>query len=324
VHADGRRITARTASAVAIVATLLAGCGAGAGPSTAATALPSPPARGVSLILAVGDDPYAKAVVSGARTEAARAGVRLAVYDSATLQAQREQLYAAIQRQDQAVILAPTEYLNAYLLLRTAHDRSVPTFVLDVDPPPATNQAYVWSFLTSGRRAAAVEAARVLAARMRGSTGPVLVASSEGSAPGPAEAAQAELRRLLPRAAVRPVVLPMSSTGAALGPELPGAGGVLATDERAAALLIDAVAGRAPRRPFVAVGASSGEVAGLRRGDVDVLVAPRPAQLGARAVHFTVVAAALNPRLVPRTVSLDAVTLTRANVDAAGRQATYP
>jgi ABC-type sugar transport system substrate-binding protein len=122
---------------------------------------------------------------------------------------------------------------------------------------------------------------------------------------------------------VRSTVLP--AAGAVPASDLAAASGVLATDERAAAVLLDAVARGRGRGPFVAVGATADEAAALRSGDVDALVTARPAELGARVVHLAVVARALNPRLVPRTVRLDPVTLTRANVDTkAGREATYP
>jgi ABC-type sugar transport system substrate-binding protein len=321
----GQRGWARTSLAVALALCLIGGCSTGGETPPAANAVVSPPTRIVSLILAVEDDPYARAVVAGARAEARRAGVALEVFDVDGKQAQRQQLYAAIQRQDQAVILAPVDYLDAYLLLRTAHDRGVPTFVLDVDPPPATNQAYVWSFLTTGRRAAVAAAARRLATRLKGSTAPVLIASSSDATPGHVDVARAELRRLLPGAPVRAVEVPAATTGAEPAPGLDGAGGVLATDERAAEVLIDAVTRRTWRGLLVAVGATADETAALRRGVVGALVAPRPAELGARAVRFAVVAAAHNPRLVPRTVGLDVVTLTRSNLDAAtGRRAAYP
>jgi ABC-type sugar transport system substrate-binding protein len=75
----------------------------------------------------------------------------------------------------------------------------------------------------------------------------------------------------------------------------------------------------------VAVGASAGERAALRSGKVTVLVAPRPAELGRRAVEFAAASAARQPERMPRTVQLDDVVLTRADLGTEKeRQAAYP
>jgi ABC-type sugar transport system substrate-binding protein len=153
----------------------------------------------------------------------------------------------------------------------------------------------------------------------------VVVTSSAGVAPGSADVAKAELRQLLPRVVVRSATLAAGTLGANPAAEFAGAGGVLATDERAAAAAIAAVAKGSLRARCVAVGATGNEIAALRHGDVAALVVPQPAELGARAVHLAVVARPLNPRLVPRSVRLDPMDITRANLDtAAVRRETYP
>lgn len=302
--------------AVALSVGLLAGCGGTGRATPAITSLPSPPTRVISLIMGVAGDPYAAAVAAGARAEARRRGVVLDVADAADSLSQRRRLYDAINRGDRAIIVRPTSYLDSYLLLRTAHDRQIPTFVLDLDPPPANNQAYVWCFLSSARDAAVTLAARLLAAQVRGHEGSVAVVGTAGAPPGPAAAATDELRRRLPGRQVR-----QSSAS-----DASGSVGVLAPDERAAEALL--VLQR--RRPTsnaasVAIGATGSELAALRSGQLSGLVVPQAAALGRRAVDLAIAAAANQPDRMPRTVRLPPVVLRPGDADSpTAQQAAYP
>lgn len=242
---------------------------------------------------------------------------------------QRTRLFEGIERPDRAIIVAPVDYLDVYLLLRTAHDRQVPTFVLDLDPPPATNEAYVWCFLSTGRAKAAEDGAGVLAQRLTRTARKAVVVASEAADPGPALAAQARLRRLLPGVSVRLQLLAPGDTRSATAVRavVDHADGVLATDESAAEELLEPASNASwqHRVPLVALGATAQERAGLRSGTVAALVAPQPEELGRRAVLYAVAAAANQPEMMPRRVRLDVVVLTRSDLGSAKEQAVaYP
>lgn len=282
---------------------------------------PTPDVPGIAFIVANGTEPYTQAVVAGARAEAARRAVPLAVHEATGSLEQRRLLYSAIVERDRAVVLAPLDYLDAYLLLRTAHDRGVPTFVLDLDPPPATNQAYVWSFLSTDRAGVAAEGARTLVKRLHPRAHKVLVVASTGATDTLLDPAVAELRRLAPQLLVRHLVLAANESV-----DVTGVDGILATDETAVALLgATHLAGDTPSMPVVGVGASAAEVSMLRRGAVGALLVPQARELGRLAVDYAITAAAHNPELVPRTLRLEPVTLTAQDLGTAReREWAYP
>jgi ABC-type sugar transport system substrate-binding protein len=308
---------ARPALRVALVCGLLAGCVGGHG------SLPTPslPAREISLIVGSADDLYVRALVAGATDQADLSGVPLRVFETTDRVEQRARLFEGIERPDRAVIIAPVDYFDIYLLLRTAHDRAVPAFVLDLDPPPANNEAYVWCFLSTGRVRAAEAGARALARRLPHAAHSVVVVSSEEAGLGPSLAAQARLRALLPGVRVRLTAVRTGKGDSVVGLRavVDDADGVLVTDERAAQALLDAPASGngPPRVPFVAVGATEEERQALRSGLISALVAPRPGELGRRAVQYAVAAAASQPELIPRSVRLDLAVLTRSDLGSA-------
>jgi ribose transport system substrate-binding protein len=292
-------------------------------------------AKGKTIELINGDstDPYFFSVEAGAKTAAAKAGVKLEEQAPSTFDPTQQvpMMNSAIANKVSAIILSADGYQQLLGPLESASKAHIPVIIINESEGDMKNTPYALSFITSdntdlGKAAGAEMAALVPKGATVGVINSVTGLQSElergsGFVTGLTGAGKGQ--KALPQQFDNDDPTTAQSIATDLLQSHPNLAGIYAVDSFTGQGVGTAVraTGKTGKVKVVALDAEPQEVALLKSGAVQALIAQKPNYVGQLSMEYAIDAVTGQKSKIVRSVNPGSVTITKANFNSAKSQA---